>query len=103
MTDIEEAVKDRNYDAAATAASKATIFVFIGTFLYMVFTSGISPGFIGGTIFFIVGIFVVSLAISMPLMLVRIKLPKLSGLVSIADVVITIFATRWVYIWLFAT
>lgn len=103
MTDIEEAVKDPNYDVAATTASKATIFVFIGTFLYMVFASGISPGFIGGTIFFILGIFVASLAISMPLMLIRIKLPRLSGAISIADVVITIFVTRWVYIWLFAT
>lgn len=34
MTSIEEAAKEPSYDAAATAASKATIFVFIGTFLY---------------------------------------------------------------------
>lgn len=103
MTDIEEAVKDPNYDAAATSASKATIFVFIATFLVMVFASGISPGFVGGAIFFIVGIFVASLAISMPLMFIRVKLPKLSGVIYIADVVITILVTRWVYIWLFAS
>ena len=103
MTSLEEAAKDPNYEVAAASASKSTIFVFIGTFLYMVFGTNVSPGLIGGAIFVIVGMFVASLAISMPLMIVRVKLPKLSPVISIADITITIFVTRWVYLWLFAT
>ena len=103
MTSLEEAAKDPNYETAASSASKATIFVFIGTFLYMLFGTDISPSLIGGAIFFVVGMFVASLAISMPLMIVRVKLPKLSPVISIADIAITIFSTRWIYLWLFAT
>jgi len=102
MSDIEEIAKDINYDVAATSASKATIFIFIGTFFYMLFGTNISPGLIGGSIFFVVGMFAASLAISMPLMILRIKTPKLSPLISIADIAITIFVTRWAYLWLFA-
>jgi len=103
MPDIENIANDPTYDAQATAASKATIFVFIGTFLYMLYGTDISPGLIGGALFFIVGIFAVSLAISMPLMLIRMKCPKTSLIISTADVAITIVVTRWVYLLLFAT
>ena len=103
MAKIKEAIKDPNYEAAASARSRATIFIFVGTFLYMLVVTDISTGFIGGAIFFFVGIFIVSLLISMPLMMASVKFPKLSSVISIADILITIFATRWVYIWLFAT
>jgi len=103
MTSLEEAVKDPNYNAAASAASRATIFIFTGTFLYMLFGTNISPGLIGGVAFFIVGMFVVSLGISMPLIIIRVKLPKLSPIISITNIAITIFATKWAYLWLFTT
>ena len=102
MAKLGEIVADPNYNAAASGAAKATIFVFIATFGYLVFFSGTSPGIIGGAVFFGVGIFVVSLVISMPLFLLRAKLPGSGLLISIADIAITIFVTRFVYLWLFA-
>lgn len=90
-----------NY-AAATGASKATILIFIATFAYLVIFSGTSPGFIGGTAFVIVGIFAVSLLISMPLFLLRCKFPLLGLLTDIGNFAITIFVTHLAYLWLFA-
>jgi len=102
MAKLDELVKHPNYTAAASSASKATIFVFIATFAYLAFFSGISPGLIGGAAFFFVGIFVVSLIISMPLFLLRAKVPRLGSVISLADIALTIFLTRAVYLWLFA-
>ena len=102
MTNLDEIASDPNNDAAATGASKATIFVFIATFGYLVFFSGASPGLVGGAAFFVVGTFVVSIVISMPLFLLRAKLPRLGPLISIADIAVTILLTRFVYLWLFA-
>ena len=102
MPDIKEIASDSSYDAQATAASKTAIFTFFATFLYMVFASGVSPGLIGGAIFFVVGIFVVSIAIAMPLLLLSKKIPSIGWLFSIIDVVITILVTRYVYLWIFS-
>jgi len=102
MSDLDEIVKKPSYDAAASDASKSTIFVFIATFSYLVFFSGASPGFLGGAAFFVVGIFAVSLAISMPLFLLKSKFPKVAILTSIIDIVVTIFLTRAIYLWLFS-
>ncbi|MEP7150096.1 MAG: hypothetical protein ABI856_00145 [Nitrospira sp.] len=71
MANLNEIAAHPNYDAAASSASKATIFVFMATFGYLVFFSGISPGVIGGVAFFFIGIFAVSLLISMPVFLLR--------------------------------
>lgn len=101
--DLKEVAKHPNYDAAATGASKSTIFVFIGTFLYMLFGTDISPGLLGGAMFFSVGIFVVSFVIALPLFIARIKLPALSLIIHIVDYAVTIVATKSVYLWLFAT
>ena len=101
MNEHDEKIKDQEYDVAATATSKATIFVFISTFTYMLFTTNIPPSFIGGIIFFIIGMYVVSLAIAMPLMMIRVKFPKLSLIISVVDMAITIFVTKWVYLYLF--
>ena len=102
MAKLNEIVGDPNYNAAAMSASKATIFVFIATFGYLAFFSGISLGLIGGAAFFFIGMFVVSLVISMPLFLLRAKAPRLGLIFSIADIVLTMFVTRAVYLWLFA-
>jgi hypothetical protein len=101
MAKLKEIVGDPNYNATAMTASKATIFVFIATFGYLALFSGISPGLIGGAAFFFIGIFVVSIVISMPLFLLRAKAPHLGVLFSIADIALTIFVTRAVYLWLF--
>ena len=52
--------------------------------------------------FFAIGLFVVSIVISMPLFLLRVKAQRLGFLFSIADVAITVFLTRAVYVWIFA-
>jgi hypothetical protein len=56
---------------------------------------------IGGAAFFFIGMFVVSLVVSMPLFLLRAKAPRLGFLISIADIALTIFLTRAAYLWLF--
>jgi hypothetical protein len=101
MAKLDEIVKHPNYTAAASSASKATIFVFIATFAYLAFFSGTSPGLIGGAAFFFGGISVVSLIISMPLFLLRAKVPRFGLLISLADIALTIFLTRAIYLWLF--
>lgn len=95
------AIMRQYYEAAAKAASSFTIFVFIGTFAYLVSFSGTSPGLLGGVVFFVVGIFAVSLLIAMPLFLLWVMFPRFSLLIYIADIAITIFVTRLVYFWLF--
>src|SRR5688500_16362252 len=102
MAKLGDIVNRPNYTAAASSASKGTIFVFIATFIYLVFFSGVSPALIGGAAFFFVGIFVASIVISMPLFLLRAKVPRLGAIISLADIALTIFLTRAVYLWLFA-
>jgi hypothetical protein len=102
MTKFSEIAKDPHYDSAASGASRATIFVFIATFVYLLLFADASPGVLGGAAFFCIGIFAVSLVISMPLFLIRAKLPRFGSLVSIADIAATFFVTRAVYLWLFS-
>jgi hypothetical protein len=102
MSDIEEIAKQPGYDSAASGASVKTIGVFVATFVYMVFFSGVSPGLFGGAAFLVVGIFVVSIVIAMPLFLLKSKFPKVAFLASIIDIAVTIFLTRFVYLWIFA-
>ena len=102
MADLDEVAKDPRYDQAATGASKTTIFVFVATFLYLVFFSRVAPGILGGFLFFVVGIFVASILISMPLFLLKLKFPISAPFVAVADVAITIVITRTIYLWLFA-
>jgi hypothetical protein len=103
MAKLSEIVEHPNFDSAASGAAKTTIFVFVATFGYLVFLSGVSPGLIGGAAFFVIGIFAASLLIAAPLFYLRVKLPRLAPLVSIADLAITILVTRAVYLWLFAS
>ena len=102
MSEFKKMVDDPEYDSQASSASKATIFVFIATFAYLVFYEGHSPGLIGGALFFVVGIFAVSLAISMPLFLLKKRFPKLAVVATIIDIVATVAITRFVFLWLFA-
>ena len=102
MSNFDEIAKRPGYAASATAASKSTIFVFIATFLYLVFFSGVSPGLFGGSAFFVIGMFAVSIFISMPLFLLRLKYPRLGFVTSALDIAATVFLTRAVYLWLFS-
>ena len=103
---------DPNYDGAASSVSKTTIFTVLASG-YLFFFSGVVPsvfsvsgvlGFLlGGGAFVFIGMFAVSILISIPLFLLRAQVPALSILMSIANVAATIFATRFVYLWLFAS
>jgi hypothetical protein len=103
MPKLDDIARDPTYDARASQASKNTIFVFAATFAYMLFFSGVSPGVTGGLVFFTVGIFAVSLLIAMPLFLLRLKFPSLGIFLSIIDAICTLWVTREVYLWMFAT
>ena len=92
----------RDYDTAAASASKATISYFFLTFIYMVYFSGVSPGWIGGALFLLIGIFAVSLIIAFPLFYVRTKFKKIGLVIIIVEIVLTIFLTRSVYLWAFS-
>lgn len=61
-----------------------------------------SPGFIGGALFLVVGMFVVSLIVSLPFLLLRAKAPKIGPLLTIVDIAVTVLLTRFVYVYLFA-
>ena len=102
MADLKEITESPGYNAAATAASKSTIFVFIATFAYLVFFSEVSPGVLGGAIFLAVGIFAISVVIAAPLFMLKLKFPQLSAIVTIVDIAITVFLTRAAYLWLFS-
>lgn len=101
MTDLKEIASNPNYDAAASGASKATITVFAATFAYMVLFGGVSPGWLGGAVFFVVGMFAVSLLISMPLFLLKSKAPRIAGVATVLDIGLTVLVTRFALLWLF--
>ena len=102
-----------SFNSMATQHSKASIFVFILTFLYMSFMSEISSGILGGALFFLFGIFVVSLVIALPTVMIKLlvvtKITKTkplskvtSGLMDFAYLLITILLTRYAYTTLFS-
>ena len=93
------------------ALSKYTIFltiiVFIATSLYLVLFSGTKPGpsitgKIGGVAYFFIGWLVMALVVSLPLYIFLAKFPRLGGIISLANIALTIFLTRAFYLWLFA-
>ena len=99
--DIEEIVNDQSYESEASAASKSDIFVFLGTFLFLVFTAESVPGWIFGPLYVLIGMFIVSLGISAPFFLLRKKYPSLTLLVDIMSVVIVVGVTYLSYQFLF--
>ena len=84
-----------------------TIIVFIATSLYLVLFSDTKPGpsiteKIGGVAYFFLGWLVMALVVSLPLYLFMTKFPRLGGIISLANIALTIFLTRAFYLWLFA-
>ena len=104
MTDFDEMHKHPNYDAAATAHSKYGIFLFFITFFCMQFFTDGSSGFLGGGIFLAVGMFVVSIGLMFPTMVIRAKFNLHGGMgciMSIVETALVIYCTRWAFIKLF--
>ena len=101
MSKLDEIVNDPSYESAAGEASKATIFVFFGTFAYLIFFTDVSPELIGGTIFAVVGMFATSLVIAAPLFLIKRRWPMIALLVNIAEIATTIIVTWAAYMWFF--
>ena len=102
MPNLEDVANDPNYDAAASSASKGTTFVFIATCVYLFIFTDSAPGWLGGSTFVFVGMFVVSIAISMPFFFLKSIAPRVSLLTSIAEIAATVFITRAAFLWLFA-
>ena len=101
MPDLNEIGNDPGYGAKALAASKSTILIFLGVFFCLVVVSDVSPGFVGGTIFAVAGIFVVSLLISAPRFLLQQRSPPFRGLFDMLDGLVTIVATYAFYMLIF--
>jgi hypothetical protein len=91
-----------DYTVAASAQSKAASFLFIGTFIYLIVTTGISTGIFGGLLFFIIGIFAVSLLIAAPLFLLKVSFPKLRLFIIAAEWVMPVSATYWTFYVIFS-
>ena len=104
MTDLKEIAEDPNYDAEATAHSKFGIFLFFITFFCMQFFTDGSSGFIGGVVFLAVGMFVVSIGLMLPTMVIRKKFNLNGGrgcVMNIVEFALVIYCTRWAFMKLF--
>ncbi len=110
MADLDDKQPSATYQRQH-ALSKNTIFltiiVFIATSLYLVLFSGTKPGpsisgKIGGVGYFFFGWLAMTLVVSLPLYLFLIKAPRLVGLISLVNILLTIFLTRAFYLWLFS-
>lgn len=101
MNKLREISSAPDYNAAASSFSKVIMAVFFVSYVYMVITSSGDPGgWVGPTLFLIVGLFVSSIFISMPFFLLKRLFPKVSMLVTIASVGVTFFLTRVFFLWL---
>jgi len=85
----------------AAKASKFTIGIFLVTFCYFTFLTDASPGYLAGSGFLIVGMFVVSILIAFPLFFIQYQLPRLAPVLMLANTAATIALTSFVYMWLF--
>lgn len=101
MADLKDVVNSPEYEMVASAHAKAASFFFIGVFIYLVGFTGIKPGFIYGTLFFVVGLFVSNILVAAPLMLASIKLPKASLVFALAKYPIIFFGAKYAYHYLF--
>lgn len=103
MASIREGIHHPSYEAKATGVCKIVFVAFLGTFLYMLYGERISPGFVGGLIFIIVGQISTTFGIALPLTLLHLKLPKLSFVIFFLEVGLTIVVTKWAYLYFFAS
>lgn len=101
MSGLGNFVNDPNYESQASAASKLSEATFILTFVFLLLFLDNKAGFLSGAVFFFVGIFVVSIVISAPSFLLKKKFRKASLLISLFDIVFTIFITTMVFSYFF--
>jgi len=94
-------LKTRIYEAEAASFSKASLFIFIGTFLYQIFFTTAQPSLVAGVVFFFIGLFVVSILIAAPLMYIR-KRYEIGLLTDIVLMVSVIYLTSSLFQYLFA-
>ena len=110
MANLDDKLNSAAYQQQE-ALSKSTIFltiiVFIATSLYLVLFSDTKPGpsitgKIIGIVYFFFGWLAIVFVISLPLYLFLTRVPRIRGLTSLVNIVLTIFLTRAFYLWLFA-
>lgn len=113
MSDFKDFLKTNSFQSQGEQHSKASIAVFIVTFLYMLFVYDNSPGFIGGALFGFVGLFLTPIIIALPAVMMKLLVvtnlstnPKLarilSSLLDLAYLVVTAFLTRYAYLSVFS-
>lgn len=101
MSKLQEISSAPDYDAAASSFSKLIMLVFFVSYVYMVITSSGDPGgWVGPTLFLLVGLFVSSIFISMPFFILKRLFPRASILVTLASIGITYFLTKVFFLWL---
>lgn len=98
---LKKIADGEQYDKAATSMSLATISYFFATFGYLFFFSTIRPSLVTGVAFILIGMFAVSLLIAFPLFYIKFQIPKLSIVIVLLNIILTIFITKTTYLWLF--
>lgn len=101
MNKLQEISSAPDYDAAASSFSKLTMAAFFVSYVYMVITSGGDPGgWVGPTLFLILGLFAASIFISMPFFLLKRLFPAVSLLVTAVSFTVTFIITKYLFLWL---
>lgn len=99
MNKLQKISKEPDYQKKATSFSKLIMFAFFISYSYSIFfLGGDSGGWIKPTIFFIVGLFVSSIFIAMPLFLVKRLFPKLSIFITTVSIGITFLLTKYSFL-----
>jgi hypothetical protein len=112
MSNMRDFMKSESFQSQGEQHSKASIAIFVVTFLYMLFVYDYSPGFIGGALFGFVGLFLTPIIIALPAVMMKLLVvtnlstnPKLarilSSLLDLAYLVVTALLTRYAYLSLF--
>ncbi len=101
LEEIEKRQAHQDFHEACVAKSKYGIFVFVATYLYLQWGTDMTSGPYWGFLFLAVGMFVVSLGIMMPAMMVRKKFTSVGSVMWIVETAAVIFTTRWMFIKLF--
>lgn len=101
MSKFQEIVADPNYDSAASSYSKLIIAAFFVSYVYMVVTNSGDPGgWVGPTLFLIVGLFASSILIAAPFFLLKKMFPMVSVLLTAVSLVVTFIITKYLFLWL---
>jgi len=94
-------VTDTTYYAHSSTGSKRAIFTFIATFIGCLFLLDNTVGPVTGTIFIFVGMFTTSVAIAMPFYFYKKKHLKMYSIVSMIELLLTIFLTVMFFLYFF--